>query len=75
MAEQIVHAAHLSSWEYWIGLGTTLVILANMLAPGVLDRYLARTAYEGQARRAAVSASRQDSLFRPVKRFHRVHGQ
>jgi hypothetical protein len=34
--------------EVWVGLPTVITILANKLAPGVLDRYLARTGYSGQ---------------------------
>jgi NAD(P)-dependent dehydrogenase (short-subunit alcohol dehydrogenase family) len=34
--------------EYWVGTSTMLTLLANAVAPGLLDRYLARTGYDSQ---------------------------
>jgi NAD(P)-dependent dehydrogenase (short-subunit alcohol dehydrogenase family) len=34
--------------EYWVAGSTTGTLLANRLVPGLLDRYLARTAYRAQ---------------------------
>jgi hypothetical protein len=34
--------------EYWVAGSTTGTLLANRLVPGLLDRYLARTAYQAQ---------------------------
>jgi NAD(P)-dependent dehydrogenase (short-subunit alcohol dehydrogenase family) len=48
-ARAIVHAAaHPRRREYWTGATTAAALLANALAPGPLDRYLARTAYDSQ---------------------------
>ncbi|MEU9391792.1 SDR family oxidoreductase [Streptomyces sp. NPDC048324] len=45
----IVHAAsHARRREYWVGGSTAATLIANAVAPGVLDRYLARTGFESQ---------------------------
>jgi hypothetical protein len=48
-ANAIVHAAeHPRRREYWVGASTVGTLIAGKLAPGLLDRYLARTAYRSQ---------------------------
>ena len=48
-ARGVVHAAdHPRRREYWVGGSTAATLLANAVAPGVLDRYLARTGYRAQ---------------------------
>jgi NAD(P)-dependent dehydrogenase (short-subunit alcohol dehydrogenase family) len=48
-ARAIVHAAgHPRRREYWVGGSTVATLIANAVAPGVLDRYLARTGFEAQ---------------------------
>jgi hypothetical protein len=48
-ARAIVHAArHPRRREYWVGASTTATLIANAVAPGLLDRYLARTGYDAQ---------------------------
>jgi NAD(P)-dependent dehydrogenase (short-subunit alcohol dehydrogenase family) len=48
-ARAVVHAAdHPRRREYWVGGSTAGTLLANAVAPGVLDRYLARTGFSGQ---------------------------
>ncbi|NGO09675.1 SDR family oxidoreductase [Streptomyces sp. HC44] len=48
-ARAIVHAAaHPRRREYWVGGSTAATLLANAVAPGLLDRYLARTAFDAQ---------------------------
>lgn len=45
----IVHAAdHPRRREYWVGGTTAATLLANAVAPGLLDRYLARTGFSSQ---------------------------
>src|SRR3954466_6196364 len=48
-ANAVVYAAdHPKRREYWVG-GTTMgTLIANKLAPGILDRYLARTGFKSQ---------------------------
>ncbi|MGW0709556.1 SDR family oxidoreductase [Streptomyces sp. NPDC002643] len=48
-ARAIVHAAgHGRRREYWVGGPTVATLLVNALVPGLIDRYLARTAFESQ---------------------------
>src|SRR3954454_6477307 len=48
-AEAILYAAdHPQRREYWVGSTTTATLLPNAVAPGLLDRYLARTGFKGQ---------------------------
>jgi NAD(P)-dependent dehydrogenase (short-subunit alcohol dehydrogenase family) len=48
-AQAILHAAkHPERREYWVGGSTAATLLANRIAPGLLDRYLAKTGYEAQ---------------------------
>ncbi|WP_340563175.1 SDR family oxidoreductase [Streptomyces sp. GSL17-111] len=49
VARTVVHAAaHPRRRAYWVGGSTVGTLLANRLAPGLLDRYLARTGYDSQ---------------------------
>ncbi|MGV9248294.1 SDR family oxidoreductase [Streptomyces sp. NPDC003710] len=48
-ARAIVHAAgHARRREYWVGGSTVATLIANAVAPGLLDRYLARTGFDAQ---------------------------
>ncbi len=41
-------ADHPRRREYWVGGSTVGTLAANAIAPGILDRYLARTGYDSQ---------------------------
>ncbi len=73
-ARSIVKAALGPHRELWLGLSTVKVILGSMLAPSLLDRYLARHAFDGQERRTPVSAGRRDNLMSPLPKLHAIHG-
>ncbi|WLW51115.1 SDR family oxidoreductase [Streptomyces sp. YU58] len=48
-ARAVVHAAsHGRRREYWVGGSTAATLIANAVAPGFLDRYLARTGFDSQ---------------------------
>jgi NAD(P)-dependent dehydrogenase (short-subunit alcohol dehydrogenase family) len=48
-ADAVLHAAeHPRRREYWVGGSTVGTIIGNRLAPGLLDRYLARTGFDAQ---------------------------
>ena len=48
-AKAVLYAAeHPGRREYWVGASTAATLIANALAPGLLDRYLGRTGYESQ---------------------------
>jgi short-subunit dehydrogenase len=75
IAEVIFRAALQPRREYWIGFSTLKAILANMILPGYLDRYLARNVFGQQETRTPVSATRQDNLMTPVRGLHRTRGR
>lgn len=58
--------------EYWIGFSTIKVILGNMMLPGFLDWYLARTCIKGQQIGRPVGRDRPDNLNQPVHGIHRT---
>ncbi len=66
-ARAVVWAAeHPGRREYWVGGSTVATLVANKLAAGLLDRYLARTGYDAQQTAEPADADRQDNLFEPV---------
>ena len=74
VADAIYKAAHEHKREYWLGRSSVGIILANFIAPELLDRYLARSAFKGQSTRRKVPADRRDNLVRPVHELHRTRG-
>jgi len=66
-ARTVVHAAdHPRRREYWVGGSTVATLVANKLVPGLLDRYLARTAYEAQQTDQPIDPGRSVNLWEPV---------
>jgi hypothetical protein len=75
-AEAIVWAAQHPRREMWVGRSTPVVIAGNRLAPGLGDRYLARTGFDSQQTEEPVNgAERPDNLFEPLPGDHGAHGQ
>jgi short-subunit dehydrogenase len=75
IADVIFRAALHPKREYWIGLATLKAILANMIVPEYLDRYLASHTYDQQSTETPVAATRQDNLMQPVDGLHRTRGR
>jgi NAD(P)-dependent dehydrogenase (short-subunit alcohol dehydrogenase family) len=78
-ARGIVYAAdHPRRKQYFVGATTTATILANRVAPALLDRYLARTGYDSQ-QTGEREPSRPDNLWEPVDEGrgddHGAHGE
>jgi NAD(P)-dependent dehydrogenase (short-subunit alcohol dehydrogenase family) len=78
-ARGIVYAAdHPRRKQYFVGATTTATILANRVAPALLDRYLARTGYDSQ-QTGEPEPSRPDNLWEPVDKErgddHGAHGE
>jgi NAD(P)-dependent dehydrogenase (short-subunit alcohol dehydrogenase family) len=76
-ARAIVWAAERGVRELNVGAPTVLTRLANRLAPGLVDRYLARTGVEGQQTGEAVDLEHwRDNLEEPVdsSEDHGAHG-
>jgi len=65
IAEKIVRTATSPTREVWLGWTTVQAILGGMIAPGWLDRYLAKTAYDPQIAQDT-SPSGPDILFGPI---------
>lgn len=73
-AEAIVWAAHHKRREVYVGRSTVEAIWGNKVAPGLLDHYLARTAYDAQQTAKPVSPDRPNNLFEPVPGDPGAHG-
>jgi NAD(P)-dependent dehydrogenase (short-subunit alcohol dehydrogenase family) len=74
-AEAIVFAAYARRREVWVGGPTIKAILANKIAPGLLDRYLARDGYSGQLSAEPADPAAPDNLFDPVPGDHGARGR
>jgi hypothetical protein len=61
--------------EVWVGGSTTATLLANQLAPGLLDRYLGRTGYQAQQTSQPADPRRPSNLWEPVPGDRGAHGQ
>ena len=72
-ARGVVFAAdHPRRKQYWVGASTAATILANRVAPALLDRYLARTGYQSQQTQQPADPGQPANLLQPVDG---VHGQ
>ncbi|WP_431990826.1 SDR family oxidoreductase [Streptomyces albogriseolus] len=66
-ARGVLHAAdHAARREHWVGGSTVATLLGQRFAAGLLDRYLARTAYDAQQTDDLVDPSRPANLWEPV---------
>ena len=74
-AEAIYFAAHNPRREFYVGLPSLKAIVANRIAPGLLDRILARTGYESQQYDGPEDPNRPNNLWEPVPGDHGAHGE
>ncbi|WP_370938049.1 SDR family oxidoreductase [Amycolatopsis sp. cg13] len=66
-ARAVLHAAdHPRRREYWVGTSTAATLLANAVAPGLLDRYLARTGFCAQQTGHPQPPSQPANLWEPA---------
>src|SRR3954471_8610183 len=66
-ARAVVYAAeHPQRREYWVGSSTAGTLLANAVAPGLLDRYLARTGFKSQQTDQKRDPDEPGNLWHPV---------
>src|SRR5437764_14891590 len=72
-ARAIVRAAERAPRELWVGKPAIQAILGNMVAPGWLDRYLARNCYDAQLSHEAADPSAPGNLFQPVAGDYGAH--
>jgi len=73
-AEAIYFAAHHPRREFYVGWSSTKAIIANKIAPGLLDHFLARTGYNSQQYDGAEDPNRAHNLWEPMPGDHGAHG-
>lgn len=61
--------------EVWVGWPTVQAILANKIAPGLIDRYLGRTGYAAQLTDTDVPRDFEGNLFKPGEGHMTAHGR
>jgi NAD(P)-dependent dehydrogenase (short-subunit alcohol dehydrogenase family) len=79
-ARAVLYAAdHPQRREYWVGSSTVATLLANAVAPGLLDRYLARTNISAQQTSEPNDPDAPGNLFQPLDdapdRDYGAHGE
>lgn len=74
-ARAIYFAAFHPRRQTWIGFPTVKAILANRIAPGLIDRYLATAGYTGQLTDETEPADAPSNLFQPVPGDYGAHGR
>jgi NAD(P)-dependent dehydrogenase (short-subunit alcohol dehydrogenase family) len=73
-ADAIVWASQHRRREVWVGGSTYKAIAGGLLAPGLADRYLARTNYDGQQTDIPIDPDRAHYLYEPVPGDPGAHG-
>ncbi len=74
-ARAILQAIEDPRREMFVGGSTVAAIQGHKLAPGLLDRFLATTAYDGQQTPEPEDPARPDNLFGPIAQDLGAHGQ
>jgi NAD(P)-dependent dehydrogenase (short-subunit alcohol dehydrogenase family) len=75
-ARAVVYAAlHPERRDLTVGLPSVKAIWGNRLAPGLLDRYLARSGYRSQQTDEPEPLTRADNLWEPAPGNHGAHGR
>ncbi len=74
-ARAIFFAATHKRRQIWVGYPTVQAILANRIAPGLIDKYLATAGYKGQLSDEALSPNAPANLFEPVPGNYGAHGR
>src|SRR4051794_31778611 len=78
-ARAVVYAAdHPRRREYWVGASTAATLVVNAVAPGLLDRYLARTGFGSQQTGSGKPPDQPANLWEPADgpsgHDHGAHG-
>ena len=74
-ANAIVFAAFNTRREIWVGWPTVKAIMANKVAPGFIDHYLARYGYSSQMAKAKIPEGQGANLFATVDGPYGAHGR
>ena len=72
--QAILKAATEAPRELWLGKASFQAIIGTMLMPGLLDKMMARQAWDGQLT-AERADDRPDNLFQPVEGLHQADGR
>lgn len=73
-ARAVLWSARHRRRELIVGTSSLQVVLGNKIAPGMLDRYIADSAIDGQQRKERAKGQRPDNLFTPLTGKHATHG-
>jgi hypothetical protein len=68
-------AAQQGRREVWVGFPTVKAIVGDKIAPGLLDRFLARMGYDAQQTTEPEDPARPHNLWEPVSGDHGAHGR
>jgi short-subunit dehydrogenase len=75
-SKAIYEAAHSRRREMWVGRSTVMTVLGERLAPGLLERYLAKMAWDGQMTDETVDPTQwPDNLFESAPGDPGAHGK
>ena len=74
-ARAIFFAATHRRRQVWVGWPTVQAVLANRIAPGLIDRYLAKAGYDGQLTDIPLHGDAPANLFEPVPGDYGAHGR
>jgi hypothetical protein len=61
--------------QIWVGFPTVKAIMANRVAPGLIDRFLAKSGYSGQLTAERCDPEAPGNLFDPVEGPYGAHGR
>jgi short-subunit dehydrogenase len=70
----VVRIARHPRREVWVGASTAATVIANAVAPGLVDRYLGHFGVDAQQTAEAAAINRPHNLWQPVAADHGVHG-
>ena len=73
-ADAIHYAAHHRRRQIYVGIPTVMNILGEWIAPGLLDRYLARSGFSSQMTDQDLDPQGHDNLFDAVDEDRGAHG-
>ena len=73
-AHAIVYAATHNRREIFVAMPTFQAIIGNRFFPGILDRMMANTAFNGQQTEEPEDPNRKNNLWDPVPGNHRAQG-
>lgn len=75
IAKHVFRAALRAPRELWIGRSTLQAALGEAVAPGWLDRFMARMAWRGQMTPEPAEGARPDNLYEPAPQRVAAHGR